>query len=430
MKKLIRTLIPLALQHAIRRAYLRRLARRGRALHCNAAKPTSVILIPPSPWAGNIGDTAMLRGLTTELRNVCGYTVCVAPHLEPELWGELTKLPVYALAPMAITDYSAWVPRLGGVGAAYLIGADVLDGKYSLALTLSRLEFIDFLATYGIPVVITGCSVRTDTPDIVISALRDLHRNVSVCARDPESEQRLRDWTKREIPRVTDVAFMLPPKDQDNPLLDEVSLLKSGAPDGILIGVAPNRLSVRIGELGDAERFACMVEYCVRLVETIAAARASANFLFIPHDLRSQWSDDRICDAVVAQLSEPLRRRLVVSRTQQPDEIKGALTKVDVLVTGRMHCGIGALGVGTPTIFLDYQDKVTGMLRLFDLDTRIEFIERPERVAAKTVEKIDSLLEEGVALRERILSVLPTIKEYSRKNVLENMKPSKEETQP
>lgn len=420
--KLADKLVPLEYRHAARRRHLRKIALRERALHPGRTEASKVILVPPSPWARNIGDTAMLRGLTTELNNVGISSVYLAPHRDPELWEQLVGLPVFERAPRALPDYRAWVPRLKEIRAAYLIGADVLDGKYSPALTLARLEFVDFLATFGIAVVITGCSIREDTPPLIIAALEAMDDNVRLCARDPDSEQRLKKWMKREIPRVTDLAFMLPPKLADNPLLDAVRAMKSRA-GGFMLAVAPNRLSVRMGNLDDAERSARMIEYCVNLLERVGTDHPSASFLLIPHDLRWVWSDTRLCDEVVERLSAGLRERVMISSTEQPDEIKGALSEVEVLVTGRMHCGIGGLGVGTPTIFLDYQDKVTGMLKLFDLDTRIEFIEAPERIAEKTADKIYSLLGEGVALRERIRAALPGIRAQSSLNVLENVNP-------
>lgn len=60
-----------------------------------------------------------------------------------------------------------------------------------------------------------------------------------------------------------------------------------------------------------------------------------------------------------------------VPETISPMDIKWLCRQVDLTVTGRMHLGIASLGGGTPTMVLDYQGKVQGLMRLFDMPEMI-----------------------------------------------------------
>ena len=44
---------------------------------------------------------------------------------------------------------------------------------------------------------------------------------------------------------------------------------------------------------------------------------------------------------------------------------------VDLVLTGRMHLAIAALGMGTPPLCVAYMDKFEGLFHLFDIASRL-----------------------------------------------------------
>jgi hypothetical protein len=108
---------------------------------------------------------------------------------------------------------------------------------------------------------------------------------------------------------------------------------------------------------------------------------------------------------------------LLVPPDATPAEIKGILADCDGLLTGRMHCGIAALGAGTPAAFLDYQGKVEGLLQLFGLETAIELGPGRSDAANRAADLLRSFRRESARFRTEIAGRLPEILALSARNV-------------
>ena len=52
-------------------------------------------------------------------------------------------------------------------------------------------------------------------------------------------------------------------------------------------------------------------------------------------------------------------------------ELKHLAGMVDLVLTGRMHLAIAALGMGTPPLCVAYMDKFEGLFHLFNIASRL-----------------------------------------------------------
>jgi polysaccharide pyruvyl transferase WcaK-like protein len=103
---------------------------------------------------------------------------------------------------------------------------------------------------------------------------------------------------------------------------------------------------------------------------------------------------------------------------ESPGAIKAALARLDLIVTGRMHAAILAMGGGTPAFSFAYQDKFEGLLTLFGLQsadllsTPEDLIANPAAVAAKALAHLDN----APALRAQIEAHLPAVAALAEQN--------------
>jgi polysaccharide pyruvyl transferase WcaK-like protein len=96
-------------------------------------------------------------------------------------------------------------------------------------------------------------------------------------------------------------------------------------------------------------------------------------------------------------------------------ELKHLAGMVDLVLTGRMHLAIAALGMGTPPLCVAYMNKFEGLFQLFDIDgLEVEpaLVSECDEILAKMAEVVGGLEE----LEGKIKSKLPEIMDLSAKN--------------
>jgi polysaccharide pyruvyl transferase WcaK-like protein len=95
-------------------------------------------------------------------------------------------------------------------------------------------------------------------------------------------------------------------------------------------------------------------------------------------------------------------------------DAKAIAGAVDLVLTGRMHFAIAALGQGTPPVSVVYQGKFEGLMQHFGLEAE------PLLLAPDKVGSGDAALAAATAnaerLRSKILAVLPRVEALSRSN--------------
>lgn len=369
---------------------------------------------------GSIGDAAMLVGLRDLLRGRGSDEPWIAAPLSDRGWDAYGRRHEPDHVPLAPGEFFAWRTPASSLRRVFLIGADVLDGRYSVNRSIARLDFCRFCASLGAEVTITGFSLREEVPSRVVRSLRRLPASVRLCARDPVSHGRIERYSGRPAIRTADLAFLVAP-DPNAPRAREsiewiASRKSQGAP---VLALCPNPLAIHPGKprhgTDSAARVAECAEFFGRVARLVAAKMPETAFVVVSHDRRAGHGDDEICAQITRDIGPD--RSMLVPSDACPREVKAIMAACDGLLTGRMHCGIAALGAGTPAAFLDYQGKVQGLLDLFGLDSSVEVGDDLDSAAQRAAALLRSFREDAEAIRSSIAERLPSVMRLSALNV-------------
>lgn len=340
-------------------------ARRGRV--------RSVLILPPA-GPGSTGDEAMLAG-----------TVAHLARSGIERIGMLSyeRRPSDALArhrlvtPIPIPDYFAsrglrGLPRCAAAAARHdaflFVGADVLDGFYSEHATRQRVRLTALAASTGARTVLGGFSFNDDASPSSVHALRRLPAGVRLRSRDALSRAELARALGRPVELTADLAFLLDPAEALPAPLSELVAWShhERAAGSTVLGFNVNSIVCRLVPGCTPERLA---DACARALREVLEARADLRVLLVPHDVRGEDSDVVMARRTYERLPADLRPAArVVAEPGHAAHIKALCAALDLVVSGRMHLAIAALGVGTPALCLDYQGKVAGMFQHFGLE--------------------------------------------------------------
>jgi colanic acid/amylovoran biosynthesis protein len=126
----------------------------------------------------------------------------------------------------------------------------------------------------------------------------------------------------------------------------------------------------------------------------------------------SQQEDDRIAARKVAERMKDLMRNVVVvDEPLTPEMLKGMYGLMDIFVATRMHSGIFASSMTTPTLFIGYLTKIQGMVESLGLQDWL--IELNEIEETYLWEKLEKLWLKREALRRRLLEIMLEVTEQT-----------------
>ena len=246
-----------------------------------------------------------------------------------------------------------------------LCGADVLDGGYSAGGSIRKLLIAKIAEQFGAHAYIIGFSFSDRASNAVKRFLRKYGQGFTYVCRDPRSAERLASTLGRGVVTGADMAFMLPMTSKAfHPAAVRAEaviadwrregrrILAFNANPLALRKAAPN---VSLDQAADL-----LASGLKRFADTTNCA-----LLLLTHDNRPPHADNLFMKRIADQIPGETVAHFVPD-TIEPTDIKRLCGMVDVVVTGRMHLGIAALGAGTPASILDYQGKVRGLLDLFD----------------------------------------------------------------
>jgi len=303
-------------------------------------------------------------------RGVTHITAVTSKHDDrwPEAGASLEHLSLPGLFMYASWSDSVrfvWATRRHA--AFCMIGADVLDGHYSLERSLHRIALVALASRAGLDTRIFGFSFNESAPQEIKNAFRNLPSNVRLCARDPVSRVRIANDVGRDVELVADLAFLLK-SDENSPLSQEVIewINERRAQSHLIVGVSLNghvlksNKEVTIAEL--------LASYAAAL-HCLAQEQVGVSLVLLPHDFRNgDKSDYALLRRLLDLLPEQMRQS---SRLLEPPftaaQVKGISGHLDFAVTGRMHLAIACLGRGTPVVCISYQGKLEGLADYFEI---------------------------------------------------------------
>lgn len=329
-------------------------------------KSISSALILPAAATGSLGDEAMLVAAINCLSKqgvkrigVISYSTnrewdhldCVSEtvNLKAFFKGKSKKTVLYFISKIFFYDQF------------YCIGADVLDGFYSENRTLQRIRLVSLAAQTGAESSIVSFSFNPKPTPVSVTALSNLPASVRLCSRDPVSCERLQHALSRPVELSADLAFLLQPT-PNSKISVEVSKWASTqrASDRIIIGINANSLmgSDQISFSSDK-----LVRVYTDALSQAFSEDSSLSFLMIPHDFRGKNSDKEILEHLLDSLPEKIK--LYCFQVPTPctaADVKAICSEMDLVLTGRMHLAIAALGQKVPVACITYQGKFEGLL--------------------------------------------------------------------
>ena len=372
--------------------------------------PASALIIPPCP-PGSLGDAAMITSAIAGLRR---HGMTRTDLLTASPW-PIDQQPDEAVDMEAFLDRGSrtslarGLPRLSRYGHGYLIGADILDGVYHPEPVLTRLAVLKEILAGGGEATIFGSSFSETPNPTVVDELRALPQNIVIAAREPLSHERMERLLDRPIRLVADLAFLVEPVSEPEVVKNTFAWIKHRRTKGQRV-IAFNLNTIH--EQSNPGLTAAGTSFLSQIVDADVAV------VLVPHDTRTDRSDYVLAKSAAAGLSDLQRESIHLLNATTPCDVKSVMASVDLLVTGRMHPAILAMGTGTPAFSMVYQAKFEGLYRLLglqDCDLLIDpraFCTRPDQAAARTL----TLLENGDEIRAIIQSNLPNVRTLAEGN--------------
>ena len=338
-----------------------------------------VAVLEPCPTSvGSNGDEALIEGTCRFLNERTDTKVELLSFYDQyggllpantTYGGSLYRPSDHAL--MKFIRYFLWPMELAKYDELYVIGADLIDGYY--APTVS--QFLFLLLRIGALMKVKGslisCSFNSAPPPAVLLSARKLLGATRVHARDAYSAERLSAVLGRAVSHSADVAFGMIPESTDQSQKIVAWIRKQQSDHRQVIALNINLLPISRQFSGREEEYIRQWgQWLAKLVDQ------GFSFVFLPHDYRSEWSDEVALNILFEQASPITQTRclLPAGRLHAP-EIKELVSHCRLTVTGRMHLAIASMGAGVPVITYAYQSKFEGILRLFEIESCVRPIE-------------------------------------------------------
>ena len=367
--------------------------------------PNLVFLIPPTT-SGSLGDEAMLVAAYSQLVSEGKNCIIVSGDIEGN-----ARLKLYGLNPDEVGVNGLYDSFLGinkfqnvllkyQPESVYLIGADVMDGFYSIMRSINRLTILKLAAEFCKDTRLLGFSFNAEPEKKVLNFFKKCSGKFKIQPRDPVSSERL---TAHGIENkcVADLAFMLKP---DNSLRKQL-------PDGEYICINLN--AIHLNKWGDE-----FFDLTVGMVEHLFN-NTPFSIVFISHDFRKfdGVSDYDFSKLVAKKLNIDNSQRVsYVDEFSTAAQLKGLVKGAQFTLTGRMHFAIAALGNAVPTLMVGYQGKQEGLAKHFDLDLNKTVI-----TPTSSLPDAITILKDVECRRDQIFKKLndrlPLVKELSLSNI-------------
>ena len=389
-----------ALPYLLDRAALKRATDRLRPFDAHTER-WHVLVAPPGE--GNIGDQAMVEAF---LENVSGpVQVLVRRPADVRIpsqhaWrAQLVPIPhlVYGAARVHRQSMAVLAPVLDGALSLTVVGADIMDGAYSVRASSRRADVASLARSVGVDARILGFSWNGEADVGVRRSLARAGRlGTRLQLRDPVSSARARADRFENVVDVADCVF--------------AARTSSGLAATEYLGHAPAPYAVVNASALVGRGFDQTTEYA-RIVT--ALLQAGLRVVLLPHVVRSSGDDAAACRAVFDRL-DGADGVVLVNRLLAPAEVRGLCAGAEIVLTGRMHLAVQAMFHEVPAVALSTQGKVAGMMRLFD--TQELCLEPGVGLAQRMIPVALAVLADRQRYRDRLAERLPEVQRLASLN--------------
>lgn len=383
----------------------------------------SLVLVPCEPWSvvGSRGDEAMVYSILCDfrLRHPEGRITIVTGSPDMARTPDGQRL----VRDFGVEFVHAWRPRLflsnivrvyRDVQATevYVLGADCMDGHWSMFLSLTLLATADLAARMGMAVRLTAFSWNEHPSPKVVKAFKNVTPKLPILVRDPISYERfvqnvcLKKGHTATL--VADIAFNLKPR--ITPLVQtELDWMKEQRAAGrFVLGFNLHAMLVEKDQLPH------LIDVSIAQLRVFLSAHPNVVLILLPHDYR-EGADMAVLRQIAEGLASDGPRVRQVTTLFTAEELKALAGGLDALFTSRMHLGIATLGVGHPIAAFAYQGKFVGLFKHIGLPEKL--ILPPER-AGELSGLLEELVRDVESLGKLVTGALPTTMVLARINIL------------
>ncbi|MCY7405470.1 MAG: oligosaccharide flippase family protein [Cryobacterium sp.] len=365
------------------------------------------VLVAP-PGEGNIGDQAMVEAF---LENVSGpVQVLVRRSADVRIppqharRAQLVPIPhlIYGAARAHRQSMALLAPVLEGALSLTVVGADIMDGAYSVRASSRRADVASLARSVGVDARILGFSWNGHANAGVRRSLARAGRmGTRLQLRDPISSERARADGFKNVVDVADSVF--------------AAQTSSGVAATEYLGTRPQPYAVVNASALVGRSFDQTTEYASIVT---ALVQAGLTVVLLPHVVRHSGDDAAACRAVFDRLADQTdgvdSRVVLVNRLLAPAEVRGLCAGADIVLAGRMHLAVQAMFHAVPAVALSTQGKVAGMMRLFD--TQELCVEPGVRLAERMIPVALTVLGDRERYRDHLAERLPEIRRLAALN--------------
>ena len=274
-----------------------------------------------------------------------------------------------------------------------VIGADIMDGRYSPRGSVRRAVIAEIGAAAGVDTRIIGFSWN-DRPRS--SARRALTRagraGATVLLRDPMSADRAAGDRIGSVVPTADLVFL--------------------ATTVEVPAVAPAVPYVIVNVSGLIARSADHTPEYIRIVEYFRSV--GLHVVLLPHVIKPLTDDLAACAALADRVGG--HGVTLVSTLLTPAQVRGLAAGAEFTVTGRMHLAVMSLLGRTPAVALATQGKVEGLMQLFGAPALC--VPPVTGFADSVIDLARSAAAPDSPLRRAIDEALPTVIDLAGRNVM------------
>lgn len=322
-----------------------------------------IILAPTG--GGNIGDQALLEAAIKALKGditIVGTSAesLTVPYNDRERVSFHPASGFIYLPPFLRFGYALRLVRLiSSANTLSVVGADLMDGAYNPGASLARSSALWLAAKQRIPSVLLGCSWASASVGSCAKALsRAGQAGAQLNFRDGISQERAVSEGMTTATLTSDIVFSDDSADEKHLL---TSFCTSARQSGRRIALvnASGLVAKRMSQTGE---YVTIVDHLLK---------NNFSVVLLPHVFRATGDDLEECKKILGML--PSGEVRLVDSMLRPSAVRSLCQDADLVITGRMHLAVMALGQGVVPITLGTHGKVEGLYRHFQgLDFCVE----------------------------------------------------------
>lgn len=377
------------------------------------ARRKNLIIFPSDPQTivGALGDDAMITATADRFRLIEPdaeiHVLCdaAAQDIVRSLGHTPVILPYKRRRDLALFPLKMCrLLQKGHYAAFAALGADIMDGYYNIEVPLMMLVSADIATKQGLSSTILGCSFNNQPAPELRSFYNRVDKKAALNARDELSYARLTAFSKK-VPRlVADSAFTLKPGTADAAASEWIKVRKEA--DRIVVGINVHPMLIKNAS---PEQVECIVASMIQAI-IHTSRNEPCSWLLLPHDYRPSIGDEACLQAIYHRLSVEGIDCYYFPGKRRASELKAIASRLDGVITGRMHLAIAALGMNVPTLSLTYQEKFEGLYKHFNLPVSLllspSIFDTPSKLSDSILEFVRNLGTHAATISTHLQQVL------------------------